>query len=388
MTYKPSYTHNSQNLAIDVETNSDIEAQDGNTNDTKDAEDDRSDAASQPAVVAPSHGSKTHATRGATGRAEILVQSSLDHPQRTKHSSAVNHETGLNEVDSKSSLPNSKKRSLSKMQEKTTPTGGDEDEEIAEEDSEIRGKRAVRKLSLAQSPRTPSKRGRPRGRPQHHDPSRSATVSEDDDDEIYNGVDLISDSDEDEPNLEQVEEKLIIDSEEESDDLLDVQNTSLAPANDLCIDNVPFFDEQIGTLDPDRANDIAIFNAATAVEAESSQTSPSRKSGLRVRFDDEVIQSDSSSNDTSDEDLNIFPDLFLQQESLNADLRGLIENDREIDNWVPSSDGDSSYWDLRGSDDMDFTPYGAPEPSTSGESDGSSSGYESWSLTHTMPFLC
>lgn len=169
--------------------------------------------------------------------------------------------------------------------------------------------------------------------------SRTTNDSSDDD---YAGVDLISDSEEDEPDVEVAEERAIIDSAEEDDE--DLQATP-RPSNDdddesswngfepeseeeyLGAHN-PFFDEQF-----DRTH-----SSVRALFDEEDNVSPTR----RVRFD----LSDSGTAE-SDSDLEgLFPDIFLPQDRLDPGFRRLIERDED-----QNSSGNESYWDVNNSDE-------------------------------------
>ncbi len=183
-------------------------------------------------------------------------------------------------------------------------------------------------------------------------------------DDDYAGVDLISDTEEDEPDVEVAEEQAIIESEEDEND-----DNVLQPDNDddqsswagFDLDDEPTF----GTGDPlfdehiSRTSTPNMYAEATAWEATSSR---------RVRFD-------LSDSDSSDTEANIFPDIFLDQSSLDPQFRQTIENDYNNDNDDPPSD-EGSYWDFRG-DDVDMKENAQVEGDE--ESDGStgSSGYES-----------
>jgi hypothetical protein len=187
-------------------------------------------------------------------------------------------------------------------------------------------------------------------------------ISDESSDDDYGGVDLISDSEDDEPDVEVAEEQAIIASEEESNDFVpqperDDDQSSWAGFD---VDDEPqsvqdglFFQEQIDrTAYPD------LYTEATAWDGNIRR---------RVRFD----LSDSDSN-TSDDDDNIFPDIFVDQNSLDPSFRRAIENDN--DNYDPPSD-DGSYWDF-GSGDV---PEAGLAEHDDDQSDGSigSSGYES-----------
>jgi hypothetical protein len=186
-------------------------------------------------------------------------------------------------------------------------------------------------------------------------------------DDDYAGVDLISDTEEDEPDVEVAEEQAIIESEEDNND-----DAVLQPDNDddqsswagFDLDDEPtfgggdpHFDEQTS-----RTSTPNMYAEATAWEATSNR---------RVRFD-------LSDSDSSDTEVNIFPDIFLDQNSLDPQFRQTIENDHNNDNDDPPSD-EGSYWDFRGDEIHVMESAEVEKDEEDEESDGStgSSGYES-----------
>jgi len=218
--------------------------------------------------------------------------------------------------------------------------------------------------------------------------------AENSDEDDYDGVDLISNSEEEEPEVEQLEEKMIIDSEEDNEAVVQPPLVSMGPPSissggwdgfdlddGVFLSDVPFFDEQISRNDPNLLNEIAIYNAASSFEGLDSQgldygavTSPMPR---RVRFEEEVRQySDSTSTDGSDEDEDGFPDLFMHQDSLDAGFRLMIENDNDEDDGHSLTDGEGSYWELKDREDFELEKHGLNGNDDS-SSCGSSSGYES-----------
>ncbi|MCJ1250974.1 hypothetical protein MMC30_008204 [Trapelia coarctata] len=209
--------------------------------------------------------------------------------------------------------------------------------------------------------------------------AKLAELSDDDD---YNGVDLISDSDEEEPNLEKLEEKMIIDSEEENEEdplstvsPFHAQDTSSDDWQGIHFDDglftsdIPFFEDQIGRTDP---------HPSTAIPNSDDTTVPNRRSssstGRRVRFADDIsggfketISTASSAND------DIFPDLFLNQDSLDPQFRQLIENDND-DHRQELMDAGLAFWDAEEAEDFQLEKHSL-DNGTSSEA-GSSSGYE------------
>lgn len=216
----------------------------------------------------------------------------------------------------------------------------------------------------------------------HKSKAKLADVSDDDD---YNGVDLISDSDEGEPDLEKLEERMIIDSEEENEETVFpppspfyAQDTSSDHWQGFHFDDglftsdVPFFDDQIGHIDSEPAATVPSSDSTTVPRHRSSSSPPPAR---RVRFADDIvdgfngaISTASSAND------DIFPDLFLNQDSLDPAFRQLIENDND-DHRQELIDAGLPFWDAEEGEDFQLEKHGL-EDGTSSEA-GSSSGYES-----------
>ena len=193
---------------------------------------------------------------------------------------------------------------------------------------------------------------------------KKALASDNSSDDDYAGVDLISDTEEDEPDVEVAEEQAIIESEEDDND-----DAVLQPDNDddqsswagFDLDNEPtfgsgdpLFDEQIS-----RTSTPNMYAEATAWEVTRSR---------RVRFD-------LSDSDSSGTEVNVFPDIFLDQNSLDPQFRQTIENDYNNDNDDPPSD-EGSYWDFRG-DEVDVTENADVEEDEDSQGSTGSSGYES-----------
>ena len=136
-------------------------------------------------------------------------------------------------------------------------------------------------------------------------------TARDSDDDVYNRVDLISDSEEDEPNVEQLEERNIIESEE-ADDL----NT--APAylgasdgwegfevdDSLFLEDAPFFDERYGRTDSTIVDSEIEFRQSASIF--DGFPSPPPPSPRRVRFKEPISQlSNDSDIDSDNGDINV-----------------------------------------------------------------------------------
>jgi hypothetical protein len=197
------------------------------------------------------------------------------------------------------------------------------------------------------------------------------TTSDDDD---YAGVDAISDSEEDEPDVEEAEEQAIIESEDEdeqptprpNDGPTDDDQTSwdgFEDPEEILGENVQFFDDHISrgyAPDPD-VEAMALFD-----------TEEDLRASRRVHFAAE----DSSS---SEDEENAWPDLFVPQSSLDPSFRRAIENNDD-DFLGASSDGEGSYWDFNGeepSQQQTSTQTNGEDDDSSSDGTAGSSGYES-----------
>lgn len=131
-------------------------------------------------------------------------------------------------------------------------------------------------------------------------------------DEDYNGVDLITDSDEEEQKVEQREESFMIRSLEEN--IHNPLNSSQPPCSvssdgddwslwtldrGLDLTDVPYFDSLIGRVDPgEMAEDAEIFRSARSLQNEPLEILPSLEP-RRVRFAEQAIPSTNRSESTS-----------------------------------------------------------------------------------------
>lgn len=209
-------------------------------------------------------------------------------------------------------------------------------------------------------------------------PKRSARrvskTSDNSSDEDYAGVDLISDSEEDEPEVEVAEEQAIIESAEDEDadeddsvstprpsgedDQSNWDGFSMDASQEVLDDDLHFFEDHMSRMhDPDHDIDAALWASKNATSG-----SPEPR---RVRFN----LSDSSST-ASDNDDVLYPDLFMDQDSLAPSFRRKIENDDDDQN---QSSDDGSCWDFDGERPV---ARDSDEESNASDSTGSS-GYES-----------
>ena len=147
----------------------------------------------------------------------------------------------------------------------------------------------------------------------HIEVTETSIALRDSDDDFYNGVDLISNSEEDEPNIEQLEEANILESEE-------ANNLNIPPAyleasdgwegfeieDGLFLEDVPFFDEQYGRSDSHILDaELELFRSASILDGFPSPQQPS-PSPRRVRFKEPISElSNDSDMDSDDGDINI-----------------------------------------------------------------------------------
>lgn len=129
------------------------------------------------------------------------------------------------------------------------------------------------------------------------------TAVDESDDEDYAGVDLISDSEEEEPGVEQLEEKMIIDSIDTEEEKGLFEGGSMFPplrsgssdevwegfdlGDGLFLSDAPFFDDQIGHADlSGLANETDMFNSATFLDNVPLSAFPETR---RVRFAEPLV---------------------------------------------------------------------------------------------------
>jgi len=203
------------------------------------------------------------------------------------------------------------------------------------------------------------------------------------DDEDYSGVNLVPDDDESDMDMmERQEESFILQEEQQATNLLNEYRDARRLSLDSCFsDNIfdvtaPLDDEFMTSL-PDFG-----FNHFFEPEAVPASPDPIAKrkfsdgSAKRVRFDDDVQVSDSSSSESSELDSSLFPDLFMEQDKIPPSLHQLLEMDNDDDNGdMASPQSDISFWDF-GPNESHITQADHSDESD-GEASGESSGYES-----------
>lgn len=141
------------------------------------------------------------------------------------------------------------------------------------------------------------------------------TVVDGSDDEDYAGVDLISDSEEEEPGVEQLEEKMIIDSIDTEEENGLFEGGSMFPPlrsgssdevwegfdldDGLLFSDAPFFDDQVSHDETNfLANEIDMFNSAAFLDNVPLSVFPETR---RVRFAEPLVLAKQSSCTDSSE---------------------------------------------------------------------------------------
>lgn len=204
---------------------------------------------------------------------------------------------------------------------------------------------------------------------------RSSRATDNSSDDDYDGVDLISDDEESEPDVEGVEEQAIIDSEaddEDEDDDDDLQSTPRPLFDEeevswegfgpdiAVIPGGTFFDEHISRMNaPDHDTEATLWNTTG-----SSVFTDADTPGRRVHFD----LSDSDSDDEGPNDDPFYPDIFVDQNSLAPSFRREIQKDIDADHHRGGG-----FWDCS---DNEAIPRKAEQTDSDSDCSTSSSGYE------------
>ncbi|KAF1348182.1 hypothetical protein BDV97DRAFT_218048 [Delphinella strobiligena] len=228
-------------------------------------------------------------------------------------------------------------------------------------------------------------------------PEEMADTTEDED---YNAVDLLSDNEEEDGHLRRREEQLLTAEERfnPTDEQALARRLSLSSqgSNDSDLAYLEFNDnflfssetpwsQSFQHLHPDNLIDYGtVFDDANAPGQDQDtplalKTSPD-SAQRRVRFEEEA-PSDSDDSD-SDIDQDLFPDLFVQQDQLDAGFRADIEADVH-DLYLDDESETGSCWDFD-ADEARILMMDDDDDDGSLDSDDSSvasSGYECRSLT-------
>lgn len=220
--------------------------------------------------------------------------------------------------------------------------------------------------------RQPGKTKRRRVSDDEYDFGSDASDSLDSSDDVYAGVDYISDGDDEEQDMEKLEEMMIMDESEHRilppSETNDSQwNSSEIFGDSMLLPAASFFDEEqlYTAMDTFGETDMA---------SEAVETPVAR----RVHFEERSDSSSDSESHTDDE----IPGDFLQQDSLDPQLRRMIENDHEHHR---SNRRQSE--EMFG--DADYGHGNIYHVESEGTSEGSLSGYESTRLpVHLFKFIC
>lgn len=193
-------------------------------------------------------------------------------------------------------------------------------------------------------------------------------------DDDYAGLDQISDSDEEEPDVEMAEEQAIIDDFDGNDSALQPYSTDGTAADE---DNDNDSDAWVG-FNSDDENLTPIKDSPLMADFLSGGSPTPTPEDIHNGGGDRHVHFDISDSD-EDDDLDAnkdFPDLFLDQESINPAFRQMIENDADDD-----ARSDGSHWEFS-DEDLDNVGVGVAtvedeSSDTSDGDDGGASGYES-----------
>lgn len=346
--------------------------------------DDQDDDEEEPEVFTPSHGRGKGKGKGK--RPVIRVDPAGDDESELEDNEPSALETGLSrgQHPMKQLLTTNKKRTFSNVSNTSVLFGDDESEKS------FPRRKAARKLS--NSGMKPLLKYTVNAN-QGVETSENA-IESDDDDEDYSGVNLVPDDD----DYEQEEESFIIQEGLDENGNFDSFINSFNDARRLSLDSHAsdsIFDMN-APLSGAYLEDINLpdHGFGQFFEPEPLPPSPdpiakrkySDSSTKRVRFDDEVQMSDSSSASSSELDSTLYPDLFLEQDKLPPSLSQLLDIDYDEDNGdYDSPASERSFWDY-GQDDTPQSAPTRPNPLKAAKdlmedddesSDPGSSGYES-----------
>ncbi|KAF2111715.1 hypothetical protein BDV96DRAFT_602764 [Lophiotrema nucula] len=358
-------------------TNEDDEDEDSSANKDDENEDDEDD----PEVLAPSHGHGLGKGKCPAIRVEHLD----DDESHKEEEEAASHGAGLlvgkHLVDQ--ALMLNKKRTFSNVSNTSVLFGEDD----SENNGFPRSKMAKRLSSNSAKPLMTYKNSKNGDAMTSFENALESSDEDNDaniDDEDYSGVNLISDD----SDIEREEEDFMVTQALHRQ--FDFVNTHRRQRSDTAASDDFFTFNGLaegGLLTPSTVPDIGFgqfFEPAPPPVPAPATPEPitnrkySNGSSKRVRFDDEVQVSDSSSSSASDLDSSLWPDLFMEQDKLPASIYHMIENDNDTDNVdnLSSSGSEHSYWDF--GQDESRTQYlpTVEEEVDDDSSDAGSSGYE------------
>lgn len=221
------------------------------------------------------------------------------------------------------------------------------------------------------------------------------TMSTPDDDD-YNDVDYLSDNEVDASSITRREEQLLTAEErfKPADEQALARRLSLSSqgSNESDTAYLDFNDnflyssetpwsQSFQHLHPDNLvnygtvfTDLHDIQAPEDTPLASKASEDSFAAQRKVRFEDEVDASDSDSED-SEIDQNLFPDLFIQQDQLDAGFRAEIDAD-VYDLYMEDESDDGSCWDFDADEARILAMDVCDESSDSDNSSVGSSGYE------------
>ncbi|CAI6340353.1 unnamed protein product [Periconia digitata] len=346
--------------------------------------DDQDEDEEEPEVFAPSHGRGKGKGKGK--RPAIRVDPVEDDESEAEENDTVPSAMGLfpRKHTGNHSLTTNKKRTFSNVSNTSLLFGDDESEKS------FPRRKMARKLSNSNiKPLLQYKENAS----QAVENSETAIES---DDEDYSGVNLVPDDD----DYEQEEESFIMQDALDDNNfnsfmgsLNDARRLSLeshvsdsifdmtAPLSGAYLEDLSFTHDHPGFGQ--------FFEQSEALPLSPPSPDPIAKrkysdsSTKRVRFDDEVQMSDSSSASSSELDSSLYPDLFLEQDKLPPSLTQLLDIDYDEDNAdYDSAASDKSFWDY-GQDETRHSAPSRPNPlkaiddlEDDESSDPGSSGYE------------
>jgi hypothetical protein len=243
-----------------------------------------------------------------------------------------------------------------------------EEADDSEEDADDEEEPAVRAPSYR---RRDNKAGRQPARAKRRrvvpDDSSNASDSDESSDDIYAAVDYITDAEDEEQDVEQMEEMMIMESE---------RSQRAMPTSELndehwTISNV--FDDHMFLPAASFFDEEHLYSAMDAFgEPEMTSEAVETPVARRVHFEERSDSSSDSDSHTDDE----IPGDFLQQDSLDPQLRRMIENDHESYRTNHRRQSEEIFGDA------DYGHGNIYHVESEGSSEGSLSGYESMMTSH------
>lgn len=191
--------------------------------------------------------------------------------------------------------------------------------------------------------------------------------SVDSSDDIYAGVDYISDGNDEEQDMEKLEEMIIMDESERR--ILPPPQTNDSQWNSSEIFGDSMFLPAASFFDEEQLYTAMDTFGETDMASEAVETPIAR----RVHFEERSDSSSDSESHTDDE----IPGDFLQQDSLDPQLRRMIENDHE-NHRSHRRQSEEMFGDA------DYGHGNIYHVESEGPSEGSLSGYESMMATYLM----